>query len=89
MSYAPRPTNVLPSGPGSLRQPGSSSISAQQSSALQARINAKKAELENLHQLRDLSGALAGQMAELQSKLATLRDGTEGGYNQYSFCVQC
>ncbi|KAL9111701.1 MAG: hypothetical protein Q9227_003976 [Pyrenula ochraceoflavens] len=77
MSYSARPTAILPSGPGSLRQPGSGSISAQQSSALQSRINAKKAELEDLKHLRELSGALAGQMSELQDKLSTLRDGTE------------
>lgn len=45
---------------------------------LQARINEKKAELENLKQLRDLSAGLAGQMSMLEEKLATLADGTEG-----------
>lgn len=60
--------------PGSgLRQPTS-----QPSSALTARIAAKKAELENLRQLRDLSGTLAMQMQALESKIATLKDGTEG-----------
>ena len=43
-----------------------------------ARINEKKAELENLKQLRDLSGGLAAQMEALEQKLATLSDGTEG-----------
>ena len=42
------------------------------------RINEKKAELENLKQLRDLSGDLAVQMHALEQKLATLSDGTEG-----------
>jgi DASH complex subunit DAD2 len=49
-----------------------------QSPILLARINEKKAELENLKQLRDLSAALAGQMQMLEEKLATLSDGTEG-----------
>ncbi|KAJ6016699.1 DASH complex subunit DAD2 [Penicillium sp. IBT 35674x] len=55
---------------GGLRQP-------QPSSALSTRIAAKKAELENLRQLRDLSGTLAMQMQALESKIATLKDGTE------------
>lgn len=45
---------------------------------LQARIEEKKAELENLKQLRDLSAGLAGQMQMLEEKLSTLSDGTEG-----------
>lgn len=57
-----------------LRQPTS-----QPSSALSTRIAAKKAELENLRQLRNLSGTLAMQMQALESKIATLKDGTEGG----------
>lgn len=48
-----------------------------QSSALQSRINQKRAELENLKQLRDLSAQLASQMSTLEEKLATLRDGTQ------------
>ncbi|KAI1117407.1 DASH complex subunit Dad2-domain-containing protein [Nemania sp. NC0429] len=48
-----------------------------QSAALLARVNEKKAELENLRELRDLSAAVAGQMEALQQKLATLSDGTE------------
>lgn len=63
-----------------LRQPGS-----QPSSALSTRIAAKKAELENLRQLRDLSGTLAMQMQALESKIATLKDGTEG--NSHICCV--
>ena len=47
------------------------------SSTLVARINEKKAELENLRQLRDLSGALAAQMEALQERVSTLADGTE------------
>ncbi|RWA05358.1 hypothetical protein EKO27_g9747 [Xylaria grammica] len=48
-----------------------------QSAALLARVNEKKAELENLKDLRDLSAAVADQMEALQQKLATLSDGTE------------
>lgn len=69
--------------PGHIRQSSMASGSlaantAGQSPILLARINEKKAELENLKQLRDLSGALAGQMQVLEEKLATLSDGTEG-----------
>ena len=46
--------------------------------SLQARVNEKKIELENLKQLRDLSGAVASQMEALEQKLSTLSDGTEG-----------
>ncbi|CAG7919972.1 unnamed protein product [Penicillium olsonii] len=76
MAYSSRPTSMLPGAPGgsSMRQPSSQS---QQSSALSARIAAKKAELENLRQLRDLSGTLAIQMQALESKVSTLKDGTE------------
>jgi DASH complex subunit DAD2 len=45
-----------------------------------ARINEKKQELESLMALRDLSAGLAKQMEELEGKLATLTDGTEGTY---------
>ncbi|KAL4947661.1 DASH complex subunit Dad2-domain-containing protein [Aspergillus filifer] len=78
MAYAPRPTSMFPSGSStaSLRQPGNAT-SQQQSSALTARIASKKAELDNLIQLRDMSNGLAGQMEALQSKLATLKNGTE------------
>lgn len=44
---------------------------------LVARISEKKTELENLKQLRDLSGGLAAQMQALQEKLSTLSEGTE------------
>ena len=76
MSYSSRPL------PSHLRQASTSgnltSSSAGQSPILLARINEKKAELENLKQLRDLSAGLAGQMQMLEEKLATLSDGTEG-----------
>ncbi|KAF2863966.1 hypothetical protein K470DRAFT_254275 [Piedraia hortae CBS 480.64] len=67
MSHAHRQT-ILPTH---IRQ------SSAQSSTLQARVNAKKAELENLRQLRDLSADLACQMQNLEAKLATLNSGTE------------
>lgn len=74
MSY--RPSGL----PSHLRHPSivSSSSSTSQSSALQHRINEKRAELDNLKQLRDLSAGLAGQMEQLEDKLSTLSDGTEG-----------
>ena len=52
--------------------------SSTQSPLLQSRIQEKKAELESLKQLRDLSGGLAAQMQALEEKLSTLSDGTEG-----------
>ena len=76
-----RSTSMLPPGTGgaSVRQPsGHHAISQQQSSALAGRIASKRAELDNLKQLRDLSGALYGQMQILENKIATLKDGTEG-----------
>ena len=75
MSYGGRPL------PSHLRQGSTSKnlgASAGQSPILLARINEKKAELENLKQLRDLSAGLAGQMQMLEEKLSTLSDGTEG-----------
>jgi DASH complex subunit DAD2 len=81
MAYGPRPTAIFPPGSStgsSLRQPSIGSQNPQQSSALAARIAAKRSELENLKQLKELSGALAAQMGALEEKLATLRDGTEG-----------
>ncbi|KAI9819426.1 MAG: hypothetical protein M1832_003989 [Thelocarpon impressellum] len=75
MSYPNRPLA------SHLRHPstagGGSQGSSGQSPALVARINEKKAELDNLKQLRDLSAGLAGQMQMLEDKLATLADGTE------------
>lgn len=41
-------------------------------------MNEKKAELENLKELRELSAAVATQMEALEQKLGTLSDGTEG-----------
>ncbi|KAJ4306865.1 DASH complex subunit dad2 [Collariella sp. IMI 366227] len=59
-----------------MRQP-SLSANTGQSPALVARVNEKKAELENLKELRDLSATVASQMEALEQKLATLSDGTE------------
>ncbi|KAJ4326922.1 DASH complex subunit dad2 [Fusarium piperis] len=61
-----------------MRNPSASATSsAGQSPALLARIEEKKAELENLRELRDLSAAVATQMEALEQKLSTLSDGTE------------
>lgn len=74
MSYAPRHTTL----PSHIRPSSGLANSANtQSSQLQARINEKKVELENLKQLRDLSAGLAGQMQQLEEKLGTLSSGTE------------
>ncbi|KAJ3954897.1 DASH complex subunit dad2 [Colletotrichum tropicale] len=67
----------------STRLPGTGSqnaSSAGPSPMLVARIAEKKAELEHLRELRDLSAAVAGQMEALEQKLSTLSDGTEGGH---------
>ncbi|KAL5363046.1 DASH complex subunit Dad2-domain-containing protein [Aspergillus floccosus] len=75
MAYSSRPTSMLGASSSSgLRQSG---IPPQQSSALAARIAAKKTELENLKQLRDMSATLAMQMQALETKIGTLKDGTE------------
>jgi DASH complex subunit DAD2 len=75
MAYAHRQTtlssHIRPSS--GLANPSAST----QSALLQARINEKKVELENLRQLRDLSAGLAGQMQQLEEKLSTLSSGTE------------
>ncbi|KAI1354184.1 DASH complex subunit Dad2-domain-containing protein [Xylaria sp. FL0043] len=67
--------------PGHMRQGSTNSNpnaqSTGQSAALLARVNEKKAELENLKELRDLSAAVADQMEALQQKLVILSDGTE------------
>lgn len=56
----------------------SAAASSGQSSALSARIEEKRAELEHLKELRDLSGDVASQMEALEKKLSTLTDGTQG-----------
>ncbi|KAM7188016.1 DASH complex subunit Dad2 domain containing protein [Rhypophila sp. PSN 637] len=60
-----------------MRQTSNAASSTGQSPALVARVNEKRAELENLKELRDLSAAVAAQMEALEQKLATLSDGTE------------
>ncbi|KAM7208665.1 DASH complex subunit DAD2 [Naviculisporaceae sp. PSN 640] len=62
---------------GHMRQPSLAASSTGQSPALVARVNEKRAELENLRELRDLSAAVATRMEALEQKLATLSDGTE------------
>jgi hypothetical protein len=48
------------------------------SPALQARVNEKRAELASLRELQALSASVADQMQQLEDKLSTLADGTEG-----------
>lgn len=72
MSYPTRPIS------SHMRAPSTSTSSSGQSPALLARIEEKKAELENLKELRELSAAVATQMEALEQKLSTLSDGTEG-----------
>ncbi|KAH7270676.1 DASH complex subunit Dad2-domain-containing protein [Fusarium redolens] len=71
MSYPTRPIS------SHMRAPSASASSSGQSPALLARIEEKKAELENLKELRELSAAVATQMEALEQKLLTLSDGTE------------
>ncbi|KAL8813833.1 MAG: hypothetical protein Q9223_006905 [Gallowayella weberi] len=73
MAYSNRPMNTGPRHTSF----GGQSASSGQSPILLARINEKKAELENLKQLRDLSAGLAAQMQTLEEKLSTLSDGTQ------------
>ncbi|OOG01218.1 hypothetical protein ASPCADRAFT_203094 [Aspergillus carbonarius ITEM 5010] len=80
MAYMSRPTAMFPPGASasSSRLPNQqSSITQQQSSILATRIASKRAELDNLRQLCDMSEALASQMQALQGKIGTLKDGTE------------
>ncbi|KAL1980200.1 hypothetical protein VTN96DRAFT_4466 [Rasamsonia emersonii] len=79
MAHGPRPTSfpTTSSTSSSFRQPNAYSVASQQASVLAARIESKKAELENLRQLRDLSHALAERMQALEEKIGTLKDGTE------------
>jgi len=53
----------------------STHFSSTHTSLLQARIASKRTELQNLTQLRDLSANLASQLAALEAKLGTLKDG--------------
>lgn len=74
MAQPPR-YSVAPTG--SFGRQSMAASQQQSSPALVARIAEKRAELESLLQLRDLSGALAAQMEALEAKLTTLADGTE------------
>ncbi|UNI24798.1 DASH complex subunit dad2 [Purpureocillium takamizusanense] len=60
-----------------MRGPSASASTASQSPALVARIEEKRAELEHLKELRDLSAAVATQMEALERKVSTLSNGTE------------
>ncbi|KAJ9165002.1 hypothetical protein NKR19_g757 [Coniochaeta hoffmannii] len=75
MSFPTRPLSTH------LRQPSlagnANGASTGPPPALIARVNEKKAELESLRELRDLSAAVAKQMEALERELATLSDGTE------------
>ncbi|KAG2002190.1 hypothetical protein GB937_009691, partial [Aspergillus fischeri] len=75
MAYSSsRPTSAVlasTSTSSSIRQQSNlNAISHQQSLALSSRIVSKKAELENLMRLRDLSGVMAMQMQVLEAKIA-------------------
>lgn len=59
--------------------PGASTRSSSGgNAALVTRIQEKQKELENLLQMKELSATLAEQMVDLESKLETLADGTDG-----------
>ncbi|PHH74749.1 hypothetical protein CDD80_2872 [Ophiocordyceps camponoti-rufipedis] len=51
--------------------------SVSQAPALAARIEEKRAELEHLKELRDLSSAVATQMEALEQRLSTLSGGAQ------------
>ncbi|GFF59017.1 hypothetical protein IFM46972_11271 [Aspergillus udagawae] len=77
MAYSSsRPTSAVLAGTStssSIRQQSShNAISHQQSLALSSRIVSKKAELENLVRLRDLSGVMAMQMQVLETKIVSI-----------------
>lgn len=80
MSYNKRATAIFPSSvTGTLSsRPGS------QSSSLAALVAAKRAELEDIQQLRDTSNALTKQLEALEAKLATLQNGAEGKSHHHS-----
>jgi DASH complex subunit DAD2 len=93
MAYSSsRPTSAVlasTSTSSSIRQQSNhNAISHQQSLALSSRIVSKKAELENLMRLRDSSGVMAMQMQVLETKIGTLKHGTEGSLPRCSsFCI--
>ncbi|EAW07955.1 DASH complex subunit DAD2 [Aspergillus clavatus NRRL 1] len=59
------------------QQSGHNAATHQQSTVLALRIESKKAELANLKQLREMSDVLSKQMQALETKIGTLKDGTE------------
>ncbi|PFH60102.1 hypothetical protein XA68_11457 [Ophiocordyceps unilateralis] len=71
MSFPTRPLSTH------MRGPSSSAPAASQSPALAARIEEKRAELEHLKELRDLSSAMATQMEALEQRLSTLSEGAQ------------
>ncbi|EXJ82533.1 hypothetical protein A1O3_06346 [Capronia epimyces CBS 606.96] len=88
MSYTHRLTNMYPSTSSTSHSSATASGSAgnnsstlrqssQSQSLLQTRIASKRTELENLRALRDLSANLATQLATLEEKLGTLKDGAQ------------
>ncbi|EXJ78427.1 hypothetical protein A1O1_08827 [Capronia coronata CBS 617.96] len=85
MSYPHRLTNMYPSTSSTSHSNASGSAgntsmlrqTSQSQSILQTRIAAKRAELENLRALRDLSANLATQLSTLEEKLGTLKDGAQ------------
>ena len=78
MTSSSRPTSLFPPRTSAVYHHGPSQ---QQSSALATRVASKKAELENLKQLRDLSSDLAMRMQILEDRICTLKDGTEGSFS--------
>ncbi|KIW77097.1 hypothetical protein Z517_09543 [Fonsecaea pedrosoi CBS 271.37] len=84
MSYHPRHMDIYASTSSGAGAGGSNTSSTLRSNAqtpaqsqLQARIASKRAELENLRQLRDLSAHLTAQLEQLETKLGSLRDGAQ------------
>ncbi|PWY64711.1 hypothetical protein BO70DRAFT_366934 [Aspergillus heteromorphus CBS 117.55] len=81
MAFVSRHASTLPPGASatsSLRLPNQhSNITQQQSSLLASRIALKRAELDNLRQLCEMSGTLALQMQALENKIGTLKDGAQ------------
>ncbi|RDA93740.1 hypothetical protein CP533_0227 [Ophiocordyceps camponoti-saundersi (nom. inval.)] len=67
----------FPTRPLSTHMRGPSVSASSQSPALAARIEEKRAELEHLKELRDLSSAMATQMEALEQRLSTLSEGAQ------------
>lgn len=58
--------------------PGAWAQNSSTSATLMARIQEKRAELEHLRELKQLSASMADKMEVLENKLEVLTDGTEG-----------